>query len=142
MMTEYKMGVLSFLNHIPVLLLDAAFIYGATYIDFYGFVWILITSVVLLATIIAISLTSSKVYMLSDDALKVRLGKKIVREYELSSIKTIKERKRSMEIGIAYKNKIKTVYIGWYISKYKKMKIQLIENIQKLDNYDRIIFVD
>ena len=142
MMTEYKMGVLSFLNHIPVLVLDAAFIYGATYIDFYGFVWILITCVVLLATTIAISLSSAKVYILSESELKVRIGKKIVREDELSNIKTIRERKRSMDIGIAYKNKIKTVYIGWYISKYKKMKSQLVENIQKLDNYDRIIFVD
>lgn len=141
-MTEYKMGVLSFLNHIPVLLLDAAFIYGATFINFYGFVWIMITSVVLLATVVAITISSSKVYMLSEDKMKVRIGKKIVREYELSNIKTIKERKRSMDIGIAYKNKIKTVYIGWYIGKYKKMKSQLIENIQKLDNYDRIIFVD
>jgi len=141
-MKEYKMRILSFLNHIPVLLLDAAFIYGATYIDFYGFVWILITSVVLLATIVAISISSSKVYILSEDMLKVRIGKKIVREYRLSKIKTIRERKRSMDIGIAYKNKIKTVYIGWYISKYKKMKNHLIENIQKLDNYDRIIFVE
>lgn len=141
MMTEYKMGVLVIFNQIPVLLLDAAFLYGATYIEFYGFIWIAITSVVLLVSVASIILSSNKVFELSEDQLKIRIGKRILKEFQLSDIKTIRQRKRSMEIGIAYNDKIKTIYIGWYISKYKDMKQQLMKNIQKLDEYDRIIFV-
>jgi hypothetical protein len=141
-MTEYKMGVLVIFNQIPVLILDAAFLYGATYIEFYGFIWIAITGVVLLASVTSIIISSNRVFELSEDQLKIRVGKRLIKEYQLSDIKTIKQRKRSMEIGIAYKEKIKTIYLGWYISKYKNMKNQLMENIQKLDEYDRIIFVE
>jgi len=141
-MTEYKMGVLVIFNQIPVLILDAAFLYGATYIEFYGFIWIAITGVVLLTSVTSIIISSNRVFELSEDQLKIRVGKRLIKEYQLSDIKTIKQRKRSMEIGIAYKEKIKTIYLGWYISKYKNMKNQLMENIQKLDEYDRIIFVE
>lgn len=142
MMTEYKMSVFSFINHFPVLLLEALFIGGVIYLDFKGIVWISIMGTIVLATVITIFVNSYKVYGVSGDILQVRLGKKVIREYQLSNIKTIKERKRSMDIAIFFDGKVKTIYLGWYIGKYKKMKKQLMENIQKLDNYDRIIFVD
>lgn len=142
-MTEYKVGFLSFFNHLPVLILEGLFIYGATFIDFYQWIWIITTSIILVATVIAITVNSSKVYQLDKEKLVICIGKKAGREYPLSTIKTIRKRKWNIDIGFKVPSgKVKTIYIGWYIRKYKVMREQLFEYIEKLDNYDRIIFVD
>ena len=140
-MTEYKVGVMSFFNHLPVLVLEGLFIYGATFITFYTWIWIMITSVIMFATVVAISINSSKVYKLDKEKLQIYVGKRF-KEYPLSCIKTIRKRKRSIDIGVKENGKVKTIYIGWYIRKYKKMRDQLLESIERLDEYDRIIFID
>lgn len=144
MMTEYKIGYLSFFNHLPVLIFEALLIYGATFINFYGWVWIVITSIVFAATFIAVTININKVFGVSEDRLTVRIGQKNIKEYPFSTIKTIRKRKWNIDIGFKDENKgkIKTIYIGWYIRRYKKMRDQLFLNVEKTDNYDRIIFID
>lgn len=140
-MTEYKVGYLSFFNHLPVLVLEGLLIYGATFIDFYEWIWIMITCVILGITIVAISISANKIFGISKHVLSVRVGQKKA-EYLLSNIKTIRKRKWNIEIGFRDSGKVKTIYLGWYIRKYKKMRDQLFEYIEQLDNYDRIIFID
>ena len=141
MMTEYRVGIMSFFNHLPVLILEGLFIYGATFITFYTWIWIMITSVIMFATIVAVTINSSKVYKLNNERLEIHIGKS-KKEYPLTDIKTIRKRKRSLDLGIKNNGKVKTIYIGWYIKRYKKMKDQLFAAIEKLDEYDRIIFID
>jgi len=139
-MTEYKVGYLSFFNHLPVLVLEGLLIYGATFVDFYEWIWIMITCAILGITIIAISISVNKIFGISKHVLSVRVGQK-KSEYLLSNIKTIRKRKWNVEIGFRDSGKVKTIYFGWYIRKYRKMRDQLFEYIEQLDNYDRIIFI-
>ena len=140
-MTEYKMGLLSFFNHLPVLLLEGIMIYGATFIEFQQWIWLMITFVIFAATVITITIDSNKIFGISKQTFQVRIGNK-KREYLLTSIKTIKVRKRHIEIGFKDSGKVKTIYIGWYVRRFKKLKAQLFEYLEQLDHYDRIIFID
>ncbi len=139
-MTEYKVGYLSFFNHLPVLVLEGLLLYAASFIGFNDWIWIMITGVILGITIIAISINLNKIYGISKHVLSVRIGQKKA-EYLLSNIKTIRNRKWNIEIGFRDSGKVKTIYLGWYIRKYKKMRTQLFEYIEQLDNFDRIIFI-
>ena len=142
MMTEYKIGLLSFFNHLPVLLLEGGLVYAATFTGSYQWIWLMLTFVILGLTLITIGINSNRVYGIDKQVFRIRLGSKVVKEFLLSDIKTIKQRKWTIEIGFKDSGKVKTIYLGWYIRKYKKLIDQLFENLSKLDNYDRIIFID
>ena len=143
-MTEYKAGIFAFFNHLPILIVEGGLIYGATFVEFYQWIWIMITGIILLATLVATSINSSKIYGVSDNTLVVRIGKKKVSEYLYTQITTIRIRKRNIEIGFKNpeKEKVKTIYLGWYIRKYRKMEDQLLGYIKQSEHYDRIIFID
>lgn len=140
-MTEYKMGLLSFVNHLPVLLLEGALIYGVSLITFYQWIWVMITSIIFGVTLILIVIDSYRVYGISKTTFLTRVGKRKT-EYLLINVKTVKIRKRSIELGFKDSGKVKTIYLGWYITKYKKLKDELLDYLKQLDNYDRIIFID
>ena len=141
-MTEYKIGMFSFLNHLPILILEGALIYGATFTNLFQWIWIMITCLIAFVTLVTLSVNSGKIYGVSEKALTIRIGKKTIKEYLYTQIKTIRIRKRNMEIGFKDKEKVKTVYLGWYIRKYRKMEDQLLGFIKQFEQYDRIIFID